>query len=81
MVLYFSGTGNSRFVARAIAKETGDELICLNDRIKRGDISPSAIRSFIRICNAYVRMAYAPKSFMMPYFIQNLKAVMLLILF
>ena len=54
MVLYFSGTGNSRFVARAIAKETGDELICLNDRIKRGDISPlQSDRSFVFVTPTY----------------------------
>ncbi len=29
MILYFSGTGNSRYVARKIAKELNDELISL----------------------------------------------------
>ena len=31
MILYYSGTGNSRFAASIIARETGDELICMND--------------------------------------------------
>ncbi len=37
MVLYFTGTGNSRYIARKIAKATGDGLIDLNERIKNGD--------------------------------------------
>ena len=27
MIVYFSGTGNSRFVAEQIAEATGDELV------------------------------------------------------
>ena len=30
MVLYFSGTGNSQYVAEVIASELGDELISIN---------------------------------------------------
>ncbi|MPM93209.1 hypothetical protein SDC9_140345 [bioreactor metagenome] len=37
MVLYFSGTGNSRLAARIVAKATGDELVSINDRLKQGD--------------------------------------------
>lgn len=37
MVIYFSGTGNSRYIAKAIAEALGDELVCLNDKLKRGD--------------------------------------------
>ena len=40
MVLYFSGTGNSRYVAQRIAEALGDELLSMNDRIKTGDASP-----------------------------------------
>lgn len=36
MVLCFSGTGNSLYAAKIIARITGDELISLNDRIKNG---------------------------------------------
>ncbi|MDO4380951.1 MAG: EFR1 family ferrodoxin [Clostridia bacterium] len=39
MVLYFSGTGNSRFVARKISLSLGDELVDLGKRIREGDIS------------------------------------------
>lgn len=36
MVIYFSGTGNSRYLAEMIAKITGDSIICANDYIKSG---------------------------------------------
>ena len=42
MILYFSGTGNSRYVAQRIAEALGDELLSMNDRIKAGDTSPVA---------------------------------------
>lgn len=34
MIFYFSGTGNSRFAARIISEQTGDELISMNDLIR-----------------------------------------------
>ena len=40
MVLYFTGTGNSRYIAQRIAEALGDELLSMNDRIKAGDTSP-----------------------------------------
>ena len=40
MILYFSGTGNSRYIAERIAVALGDELLSMNDRIKAGDTSP-----------------------------------------
>lgn len=42
MVLYFSGTGNSRYVAQRIAVALGDELLSMNDHIKEGEPSPVA---------------------------------------
>ncbi len=39
MILYFSGTGNSKYVAKRIADALGDEIVNLNDRIKAGDTS------------------------------------------
>ena len=38
MILYFSGTGNSKYVPR-IADALGDALVNLNDRIKASDTS------------------------------------------
>ena len=40
MILYFSGTGNSNYVAKRIADALGDALVNLNDRIKAGNTSP-----------------------------------------
>ena len=40
MILYFSGTGNSNYVAKRIADALGDEILNLNDRIKSGDTLP-----------------------------------------
>lgn len=39
MVVYFTGTGNSRYVAQRIAAALGDELLSMNDRIKAEDTS------------------------------------------
>lgn len=40
MILYFSGTGNSTYVAKRSADALGDALVNLNDRIKASDTSP-----------------------------------------
>lgn len=40
MVLYFSGTGNSRYVAKKIAEISGDEMISINQKLKDNDYSP-----------------------------------------
>ena len=40
MILFFSGTGNSKYVAKRIADALGDALVNLNDRIKASDTSP-----------------------------------------
>lgn len=39
MVLYFSGTGNSKYIAKEIAKDLSDEIISINDRLKDNDTS------------------------------------------
>lgn len=40
MILYFSGTGNSEYVAKRIGKETWDECVSLFEKIRKGDFSP-----------------------------------------
>ena len=35
MIFYFSGTGNSRFIAKRIQEKTGDEMYSLNEAIKQ----------------------------------------------
>ena len=47
MILYFTGTGNSRYIAQRIAKALGDELLSMNDRIKAGE--PSLVTSDERL--------------------------------
>ena len=39
MVLYFSGTGNSRYAAKRIAEISGDGLVSIGQKIKSGDFS------------------------------------------
>ena len=34
MILYFSGTGNSEYVAKIIVKENNDDLLSINDWMK-----------------------------------------------
>ena len=40
MVLYFTGTGNSRYIASRIAEALSEELFSINERIKTIDTSP-----------------------------------------
>ena len=40
MILYFSGTGNSKYVAQRIADALDEPLCSLNNRIKLGDTAP-----------------------------------------
>ena len=40
MILYFSGTGNSRYIAKRIAGELQDEIVDVNAKIKALDYSP-----------------------------------------
>ena len=37
MVVYFSGTGNSKYVAERIVGSLQEKLLCMNERIKSGD--------------------------------------------
>ena len=37
MIVYFSGTGNSRFAAEFLAKQLGDELLDAGQRMKAGE--------------------------------------------
>lgn len=54
MILYFSGTGNSRFAAEAIRSVTGDSLVSLNDRIRQGNTEPLHSETpFVFVCPTY----------------------------
>lgn len=54
MVLYFSGTGNSKFVTKIISQSTADELVSLNDRIKNKNCTPIySEKPFVLVCPVY----------------------------
>lgn len=36
MIIYFTGTGNSKYLARELSKLIDDELVCANEYIKKG---------------------------------------------
>lgn len=40
MILYFSGTGNTAYVAKRLAEQTGDTALNLFDRIRKDDCTP-----------------------------------------
>lgn len=42
MVLYFSGTGNSRYTAQVIGKATDDQVVSMNELIKKGSTAALA---------------------------------------
>ena len=37
MVLYFTGTGNSKYIAERIATALNEDILSMNDRIKEGN--------------------------------------------
>lgn len=55
MILYFSGTGNSEYVAKKIAEQTDDALVSMNALIKQKDTSPlySETKPFVFVCPTY----------------------------
>ena len=54
MILYFTGTGNSRHIAKRIAKYTGDTMVSLNDKLKNKDTTDIAVEDrLIIVCPVY----------------------------
>ena len=54
MILYFSGTGNSRYAAELIASVTVDELVSLNKIIKDGKEPVfNSDKPFVVVCPTY----------------------------
>lgn len=55
MIFYFSGTGNSKFVAKQIAKETKDQVISLNHFIKQeyNEVFISEDHPYVFVCPTY----------------------------
>jgi ferredoxin/flavodoxin len=54
MIIYFSGTGNSRYAAQIIQSVTGDELLSMNDLIKSENIARlQSEQPFVFVCPIY----------------------------
>jgi ferredoxin len=54
MILYFSGTGNSKYVAKAIHSVTGGELVSINQLIKSRKAEPLISQTpFVFVCPSY----------------------------
>jgi len=51
MILYFSATGNTRFIARELARRLEDEALDLTVRIREGDHSPISSQKPFVICS------------------------------
>ena len=60
MVLYFSGTGNSRFLAQRLAAQLGDELVSINRQLRQRKLDPynaqyayTSSVPFVIVCPTY----------------------------
>ena len=53
MILYFSGTGNSEYIARRIAKAIGDEILSLNERIRNGNAAAVRTERLVFVTPTY----------------------------
>lgn len=54
MILYFTGTGNSAYIAKQMAELTGDSLISMNERIKTNDGSEiNAVGNLVFVVPTY----------------------------
>lgn len=54
MILYFSGSGNSRYVAKELGTLLNDEVVSLNSRIKNNDISVLfSDKPYVIVCPIY----------------------------
>lgn len=74
MILYFSGTGNSRFAAERIAAVTGDPMVSLNERIRCHDetaienetrlifVAPTYAWRLPRVVEAWIEKTALPHS-------------------
>ena len=59
MILFFTGTGNSRYIARRIADSLGDELLDMNKRIKAWDTSEINTEARLAFCRSDLRLAHS----------------------
>lgn len=60
MILYFSGTGNSKYVAQRMAEALNQSLLSMNDRIRSHDTSPVETDERLVIVTPYLRHGASP---------------------
>ena len=60
MIIYFSGTGNSRALAKTAAECLGDELLCAG-RDSRGQNAGFCIRETVCVHLSNIRMAHSAR--------------------
>ncbi len=66
MILYFSGTGNSKFVAEQMAKRLGDTAVSVNERLKKDNYEPlKDEKRFVIVSPIYV---FAPAQIVESFF-------------
>ncbi len=53
MILFFTGTGNSRHVAEKLAELTGDGLLCINEYMRRGEVYEGGDEKLIVVAPTY----------------------------
>ena len=55
MILFFSGTGNSQYVAKILAEKTKDDIISINKLVKQGNQKQlvSQGKPFVFVCPTY----------------------------
>lgn len=55
MILFFSGTGNSQYVAKIIAEKTKDDIVSINKLVKQGNQKQlvSQDKPFVFVCPTY----------------------------
>jgi len=53
MILYFSGTGNSRYIAELLAEKTKDNILSLNQLIKHNKNEITSDKPWVFICPTY----------------------------
>ncbi len=60
MILYYTGTGNSRYAASILSQQSGKELVCMNDIMRQRIQDPYAAKysfksdsSFVIVCPTY----------------------------
>ena len=60
MILYFSGTGNSRYIAQQLAEHCSDELVSLNRQMRQRKLDPftaqysfESEKPFVIVCPTY----------------------------